>query len=179
MKIPTERFDAYAQWMLDTFDVKDSNFGFYRTDLTLQQNQVKILLETLEIYDSLLTRLKAEEPATENIEAIADITQKKLDVAQQLGYYGFYLEQEEKKVTYATLYITIVQNKPVDYVPEDVGRGFQIKVREAVSVLTGTAGGILVVLATVAKYIIYAFAVVIPVSVAYRRLSRIWNKTRK
>lgn len=183
LKIPAEGFEDFAAWLKENFDVKDSNFGYYRTELQRQQEEVQILLDAMAAYDRLLARVETMEPTAETAQVILEITQKKLEVARLLKAYGYDIQQTQKQAAYATLDITFTQDKEVKLVPEDIGRQFMLKVRDAIARLTNIGTEIittpLVVLAEALKWIVYAFVVAIPVFLAYRLLLRVWKSVER
>ncbi len=179
LKIPSEDFDAFADWLINNFDVENANLKFYRVEIQRQQDEIQILQLSLDLYDRLLDRVERLNVSTAQIELIMKITNKKLDVMRLLKSYGYSVEKIEEKAKYATLTVTITQEKKIEIMPEDLGREFRTRVRNMVRDIVNAGMDLvtipLSIFVRIIVYIIYAIIVLIPVFIAIKFLLRVFR----
>lgn len=177
LKIPFENFDSFADWLMHNFDVKSANFELYKITVERQQDEIEILLVALEVYDRLLERAEEMNVSESSIELIMKITQRKLDVMRLLRQYGYSIEEVERKAKYASLSITITQEKKIKIMPEGLGRELRARMRNSVRNITNTGMDLItkpiVLFVKIIVWIVYAIVVLIPVFIAYRILMRV------
>jgi hypothetical protein len=177
LKIPFESFDSFTEWMVNNFDVKDANLELYRVEVEKQRDEMQILMEALDVYDRLLVRAEGMEVTEESIEVIMKITQKRLEVMRLLRNYGYSIEKIEEKSDYATITVTLKEEKKIKIMPEDLGKELRIKMRNAISNISEMGLDLLtiplVVLVKTITYILYVVIVIVPVFIAYKIMRRI------
>lgn len=179
LKIPSDDFDPFADWFIENFDVESANLEFYRVSIERQQDEIQILQLSLDLYDRLLERVEELNVSTESIELIMKITNKKLDVMRLLKSYGYSVEKIEEKAKYATLTLTITQEKKIEIMPEDLGREFMSRVRNMIRDIVNAGMDLvtmpLSILVKIIVWIIYAMIVLIPIFVAIKVLLRVFK----
>jgi len=179
LKIPSDDFDSFADWLINNFDVESANLEFYRVEIQRQQDEIQILQLSLDLYDRLLDRVERLNVSTEQIELIMKVTNKKLDVMRLLKSYGYSVEKIEEKAKYATLTVTITQEKKIELMPEDMGREFRTRVRNMVRDIVNAGMDLVTIPVTIfvkiIVYIIYAIIVLIPVFIAIKFLLRVFR----
>jgi len=179
LKIPFENFDSFADWLMKNFDVKNANLELYRVTVEQQQDEINILQVALNLYDKLLQRAEAMNDTESSIELIMKITQRKLDVMRMLRQYGYSVEQVEKQSKYASLSITITQEKKIALMPEDLGRELRSKLRNSIRDITNAFTDLITIpiaiFVKIIVWIIYAIIVLVPIFVAFRIIVRIFK----
>jgi len=183
LKIPAEEFDSFADWLLNNFDVKRTNFEFYKVSIERQQDEIQILLQALEVYDRLLQRAEAMNVSRDSIEVIMEITQKKLEIMRLLKQYGYSVEKVEERAKYASLSLTITQEKKIKLIPEELGKEFRTRVRNMVRDIVNAGMDLvtipIVILVKVLVWIVYAFIVLIPIFIAFKIILKIYGMISK
>lgn len=167
-RIPSESFEDFSSWMLSEFDVKSSNLQYYTTNVGEIKSEISVLEEALTAYDKLLKELESRPASAETAQAIFEVTRQKLETVRLLKQYGYSIEQVERQANLSTVSISIIEKKEIELIPEEVGRDFMLKLKEAVAIISGIAGGILVVAAKTIKWIVYALVVIIPIWSVYK-----------
>jgi hypothetical protein len=179
LKIPFENFDSFADWLMKNFDVKNANLELYRMTVEQQQDEIQILKIALDLYDKLLQRAETMNDTESSIELIMKITQRKLDVMRLLRQYGYSVEQVEKQSKYASLSITITQEKKIAIMPEDLGRELRSKLRNSIRDITNAFTDLITVpiaiFVKIIVWIIYAIIVLVPIFVAFRIVVRVFK----
>lgn len=179
LKIPSESFESFADWLIKNFDVKNTNLAFYRVSVEKQKDEIEILLDALAIYDRLMARAEAMSVNETTIDTILMITEKKLEVMRLLKSYGYSVEQIEERARYASITISILQEKPIKIMPEDKGRELMTKLRNSVNEIVNAGIDLIstpiVLIVKVIVWIIYAIIVLIPVFIAYKIFSKIFK----
>jgi len=179
LKIPAEKFDSFADWLMNNLDVKSANLEMYRIEIQRQQDEIQILQMALELYDRLLGRAEDLKLSDESIELIMKITQRKLDVMRLLKYYGYSVEKVEEKAKFASLTLTITQEKKIELVPEDMGKEFRARLRNAVEDIINSGMNLITVpitiLVKIIVYIIYAIIILIPIFIAYKIVIKVFK----
>ncbi len=179
LKIPSENFDAYADWLLKNFDVKNSNLKLYRISVERQQDEIEILTKTLNAYDGLFDKAESMELSVEGIELMDKLTQKKLNIMRQMRNYGYSVKNIQEKSNYATLGVTLTQKKDIELMPEDLGRELMTKLRDAVRNITNALLDLVtipvVIFVNLIVWIVYALVVLIPLFIIYKIGLRIYK----
>jgi len=179
LKIPAESFDAYADWLIQNFDVKSSNLKFYKISVERQQDEIEILMEALEAYDRLMERTESMEVTVNSISIMDTLTQKKLNIMRQLRSYGYQVENVQEKSNYATLTVTITQKKEIEIMPEDLWTDLMTKLRDAVRNITNALLDLvtipIVILINLIVWIIYALVILIPLFIVYKFVMRFFK----
>ena len=179
LKIPSESFDSFADWLMQNFDVKNANLEFYRISVERQQDEIQILQLSLDLYDRLLDRAENMKVSEESIELIMKITEKKLNVMRLLKSYGYSVEKVEEKAKYASLSVTLTQEKKIELMPEDTGKEFRSRLRNSVRDIINSGMDLVTVPITIfvkiIVYIIYAIIVLIPLFIAYKILMKVFK----
>ena len=179
-RVPSESFDAFIDWILKNYDVKSSNFQLYRQSTERQTDEIAIFNEALNVYTRLMAKVEASGVTDQNLEAIAKITQKKLDVMRLLKQYGYDVTQTERQAAFSAVSLTFAKEKQIKLLPEDTGRTFSMKVRNAITAITNGLMDIVTVpftvLVLVLKWIVYAITALIPIFIAYRILLKFSKK---
>lgn len=179
LKIPADDFDLFADWLMHSFDVKSANLEFYKVSIERQQDEIQILQLSLNLYDRLLERVEELNVSTESIELIMKITNRKLDVMRLLKSYGYSVEKVEEKAKYASLSVTINQEKKIKLMPEDMGRELRSKLRKSVRDIVNALMDLVTVPITIfvkiIVWIIYAIIVLIPIFIAVKVLLRVFR----
>lgn len=180
LKIPSESFDSFADWMMNNLDVESSSLEFYKETVEKEQDEIQILLEALNVYDRLLEKAEAMNVSETSINIVMFITEQKLEVMRLLKLYGYTVEEVKEKAKYASLSITLTQQKKIELMPEDVGREFMTRLRNSISDIVSACMDLvtvpIVIFVNIVVWIIYAIIVLIPLFIAYRILSRIFKK---
>lgn len=179
LKIPFEKFDSFADWLMKNFDVKNANLELYRVTVEQQQDEIQILQVALSLYDKLLQRAEAMNDTESSIELIMKITQRKLDVMRLLRQYGYSVEQVEKQSKNADLTITLTQEKKIELMPEDLGRELRTKFRDSIRDITNALTDLITVpiaiFVKIIVWIIYAIIVLLPIFVAFKIIVRVFK----
>ncbi len=184
IRIPKDNFNEFTDWMIDNFDVERANIESYRVSVEKQQDEIDILNEGLRVYEELLERVEQMNVSDSSIELAMKITKKRLEVMRLLRDYGYSIEQTEKKSDYTTIDLTLIQQKKIKVLPEDIGRDFRNKIRNAMRELVDIGTDIItqpvILIVKVIRFILYAVIILVPVFVAIRLLVKlfkwIWKK---
>jgi len=183
LKIPSDNFDSFADWLIHTFDVKNANLEFYRVSVEKQQDEIQILLQALDIYNRLLDRTEKMDVSEDNIELIMKITQKKLDVMRLLNQYGYSVEQVERESNYSSLSVTLTQEKKIKLMPEELEAEFRTRLRNSVRDIINAGMDLvtvpIVIFVKIIVWIIYAIIVLIPIFIAYKLLLKFYKVVNK
>jgi len=178
-KIPSDNFDEYVNWVMKNFDVKSSDLRMYKVSVERQQNEIEILMKTLNAYDSLFDKAASMELSTESIELMQKLTDKKLYIMRQLRSYGYDIKEIQKRSEYSNLRITLTQKKEIELLPEDLGRELMIKLRDAIRNITNALLDLVtipvVIFINLIVLIIYAFVVIIPLFIVYKFARRFFK----
>ena len=184
LKIPFENFDSFADWLMKNFDVKNANLELYRVTVEQQQDEIQILKVALDVYDKFLQRTEEMNVSESSIQLAMRITERKLDVMRMLRQYGYSVEQVQEQSKYASLSITLTQEKKIKLMPEDLGSELRSKLRNSVRDITNVGTDLItipiVIFVKIIVWIIYAIIVIVPIVVAYKILVKVfkftWNK---
>ena len=172
LKIPSDNFDEYADWLIRNFDVKNSNLRMYKVSVERQQDEIDILTKTLNAYDALFDKAASMELSTDSIELMQQLTDKKLYIMRQMRNYGYSVKETQRKSEYATLSVTLTQKKEIELLPEDLGRELMTKLRDAIRNITNALLNLvtvpIVIFINLIVWIIYAFVVIIPLFLVYK-----------
>lgn len=179
-RIPVDRFDTFTAWLQDTYTVEDMSLRVETVSVEQQRNQVQVLREALHTYNNLLAKLNrstSQDIDADTVEAIAAITDRKRQVAQELERLGYSIGEVEERAAMATVRVTFREEKPVDITPEDTGRRFKLAWKRSVDSFMDAAAELSALpvavgelLLQVVKYVVYVFVVVVPAYFAYRGL---------
>ena len=119
----------------------------------------------------------------DSIEVIMEITQKKLEIMRLLKQYGYSIEKVEERAKYASLSLTITQEKKIKLIPEDLGKEFRTRVRNMVRDIVNAGMDLvtipIVILVKVLVWIVYAFIVLIPIFIAFKIILKIYGVINK
>jgi hypothetical protein len=183
LKIPFDNFDAFSDWLMKNFDVKNANLELYRISVEQQQDEIQILQVALGVYDNFLQRAEALNVSESSIELIMRITERKLDVIKLLRQYGYSVEQVQKQSDYASLSITLTQEKKIELMPEDLGSELRSKLRNSIADITNAGTDLItvpvVIFVRIIIWIIYAIIVLVPIFFAIRILIRLYKFVAK
>ena len=143
------------------------------------ENEIEILMKTLNAYDSLFDKAASMELSTESIELMQKLTDKKLYIMRQLRSYGYDIKEIQKRSEYSNLRITLTQKKEIELLPEDLGRELMIKLRDAIRNITNALLDLVtipvVIFINLIVLIIYAFVVIIPLFIVYKFARRFFK----
>lgn len=183
LKIPFENFDSFADWLMKKFDVKNADLELYRVSVEQQQDEIQILQVALGVYDKFLQRTEQMNVSQESIELAMRITERKLDVMRMLRQYGYSVEQVEKQSNYASLSITLTQEKKIELMPEDLGSELRSKLRNSIRDITNAGTDLItvpvVIFVKIIIWIIYAIIVLVPIFIALRIIIRVYRFIEK
>jgi hypothetical protein len=164
---------------MKNFDVKNANLELYRVSVEQQQDEIQILQSSLGIYDNFLKRAEALNVSESSIELIMKITERKLDVMRLLRQYGYSVEQVQKQSNYASLSITLTQEKKIELMPEDLGSELRSKLRNSIRDITNAGTDLItvpvVIFVRIIIWIIYAIIVLVPIFIALRIIIRVYR----
>lgn len=182
-KVPSKEFEGFADWIIKNFDVKNTNFGFYRVSVERQQEEIEILLQALESYNKLMSQAELMSLNETKLEMIFRITEKKLEVMRLLKMYGYSIKEIEKQANYSSVTIVLVEDKPIKIMPEDKGKDLMMKIRNSVNEIVNALIDLLtvpfVIIVKIFVYIIYAIIALIPIYIAYKIIIRIFKRLGK
>ena len=183
LKIPSDNFDSYTDWLLKNFDVKNSNLKLYRISVERQQDEIEILTKTLDAYDGLFDKAESMELSVDGIELMDKLTQKKLNMMRQMRNYGYSVKNVQEKSEYSTLRVTLTQKKDIELMPEDLGRELMSKLRNAVSSITNALMDLVtvpvVIFIGLVVWIVYALVILIPLFIVYKIAMRLFKWLNK
>jgi hypothetical protein len=183
LKIPFENFDSFADWLMKNLDVKNADLELYRVSVEQQQDEIQILQVALGVYDNFLQRTEQMNVSQESIELAMRITERKLDIMRLLRQYGYSVEQVEKQSNYASLSITLTQEKKIELMPEDLGSELRSKLRNSIRDITNAGTDLItvpvVIFVRIIIWIIYAIIVLVPIFFAFRILIRLYKFVAK
>jgi len=182
IKIYKDNFENFSNWVIENFEVKSINLGFYKVELKRQKGEIEILLNSLKIYEELMKRAESLE-LNQSIDAIMRITEKKLEIMRLLKEYGYYIEEIEEMADYPTLRIELKQEKEIKIFPEDLGREFVKKLKRGMAEITDSLLNLVILpivfLIKIFTWIVYGFIIIIPVFIAYKTVKRIIKRIEK
>lgn len=180
VRVPDSRFTAFTSALRDEYDVESYSVQNYRVSVAREIDELEILNRTLSDYERIRQRILARETTTENLELLSDLTEKELWVLRQKRDYQRELESARQRGEYATVQITLTQQKAVEVVPENIGNRFNKAVKDMmdsiVSIVIGTMTGAVVLFFQVLQALVYLVVVGVPLLLAYRYGRRIYRR---
>lgn len=175
IKVSKENFENLSNWVIENFDVKSINLGFYKVELKRQKGEIEILLNALKIYEELMKKAESLE-LNQSVDVIMKITEKKLEIMRLLKQYGYYVEEVEEMADYPTININLKQEKEIKIFPEDLGKELMKKLKNGLAEITDSLLNLIilpiVLLIKIFTWIIYAFIVIIPIFIAYKFIKK-------
>ncbi len=186
LKVPSDDFDKFSEWVLNNFDVKNSNLRLYRISVERQQDEIEILQKTLDSYDNLFDKASSMELSVDGIELMDRLTQKKLYTMRQLRNYGYSVSNVQERSDYSTLRVSLTEKKEIELMPEDLGRELMSKLRESIRKITNALLDLItvpvVVFVELIVWVVYAIVIIIPLFIIGKiiiKLLKILNKKIK
>jgi len=180
VRVPSEKFDSFVEYLRDSFDVKSSSIDLYRISLQTENDELAILQTTMDTYNDLFKKAEAQASLdSETLTFLADITNKKLDVMRQMRQYGYSLESKQEDVAYSTLTISLAEEKPVKFVKEGFWRNFELRLRDTVERVLDSLTGMVTDTVAIFVYVVQVgltlIVIAVPIRFTLRILGKIFN----
>lgn len=180
VRVPDDRFAAFSDEFRSEFEVETYDVRNYRVSIQEELDELDVLNRTLRDYEEIRERVLQGETTTEDLQLLADLTERELWVVERQRHYRRQLSESRQRGAYATIDVTITEQKAVDLAPDNVGNRFRNAVKEMVdSVVTisiDTVTGVVTLFFKVLQVIVYLVVVIVPFAIAYRVGKRLYRE---
>jgi hypothetical protein len=180
VKIPIDNFDGFFERIKKDFKIKDSDLQFYRISIKEEISELDILNYTMRDLERIRFEINNMPAGKEKIESLMHLTDRELEIRNKINKVSTSLLTKESLSKFSTAIITLVQEKPIMIVPENLGRQFNEKLRSMIEnsslILMDILTGIIPFALNVVKYIIFGLMIIIPLIVIYIFLGKIYKK---
>ena len=167
-----DNFTAFVDRVKEDFEVSSYNVRNFRLSTQREQDEITIINTALSDYDQIREDIKRTETTAEKLELLMQVTDKKLDLQQQKKEYERDLSDIRQRSDYATLRITIKEDKSVEVLPDNLGNRFKQNVQDMIDSVTTILMDIvthsITIFFQVVKLFIYAFIAIIPIGLALK-----------
>jgi len=183
VRVPSDDFERFISWLIDNFNVKSTNAGFYMEEVARTLNEIEVLNQAMQAYDELLERVKEMEPSEKTIRLVMSITDEKLRIARMLKELGYSLNKTAERAFLPSVTIRIRQEKEIKIMPRGLTRRLKEEIRDMMYELSTTlisfVTGVVTLLVKVVVFVAQALIVFIPIVFGLRIGLEIVNRVLK
>jgi hypothetical protein len=183
VKIPINNFDSFFEKVKSEFKIKYSDLQIYRVSIREEVTELDILNYTMKDLERIRSEINMMPVGKDKIDLLIHLTYKELEIRNKIREISASILAKETLGKFSTVVITLVQEKPIKLVPENLGREFNEKLRSMVHtstiILMDIATGILPFILNVVRYIIYGMIIVISLIVVYIFVKKVYGKLEK
>jgi hypothetical protein len=183
VKIPINNFDSFFEKVKSEFKIKYSDLQIYRVSIREEVTELDILNYTMKDLERIRSEINMMPVGKDKIDLLIHLTDKELEIRNKIREISASILAKETLGKFSTVVITLVQEKPINLVPENLGREFNEKLRSMVHnsaiILIDIATGILPFILNVVRYIIYGLIIVISLIFIYIFVKKVYRKLEK
>lgn len=183
VRVPIDRFDNFISDIQERFQVENYDLRNFRIDVRHQIDELSIIQATLEDYAQIRQEALQMGISEQKVRLLMDITEKELELVARQRNFERTLTDRERQADMAVLTVVLEQKIRADLWPQDLGNCFRDRLNRAIDTavlaLTSILTNGLVLAARLIEYLIYAFIIVVPFSLGWRWLKKIYRRFNK
>lgn len=179
VRIPVAGFDLFVESLQENFEVENFTLQNYRIEVQHQLDELAIVNQTLEDFDTMRKKIGDLDLDTDNIKLLAEITREMRLLARERDRLERELSGQTKQSDLATIHVVFVEELDIDFElwPDDLRNRFIDNVNNAFDSIFTTLASILtnsfVLFIKVVEYIVYAVVIALPVVFAWKVLKKV------
>ena len=176
-RMPIEEFESFIEKIKETFEVEDFELKNYRIDIQRQTDEISIIKQAIEDYNSIREETLNMKPGEERIKLLSMITNEMQYLARQLSQLERSLGGKEEQADLATVNFTFSQTLKAKLWPEELSNRFRDRINWALDSIITTfmflIANVLVLFVKIIEYIIYIIVIAVPIIFAWKLIKKL------